>query len=86
MSTPMPMATPEVDTLPAQHESQAGKAVLLGALAGAVAGAALAYAYTRQSGGRKGRLSAARAFKAGMLLLGTARQLAALLEEGEDEV
>ncbi len=85
MNSPTPMKTAET-TLPAAQETQQGKVILLGALVGAMAGAALAYVYSRQGEGRKMRLSPARAFKAGMLLLGTARQLAALLEEVEEEV
>ncbi|HFC08623.1 MAG TPA: hypothetical protein ENJ54_02025 [Chloroflexi bacterium] len=84
MNSPTPMATPET-TLPVVQEPQQGKMILLGALVGAMAGAALAYAYSRRGGARKVRLSASSAFKAGMLLLGTARQLVALLEEAEEE-
>ncbi len=55
-------------------------AVALGAVAGALVGAAVAYALARQKGAVK-QVKPAQALKAGMLVLGTLRQLAALLEE-----
>ncbi len=55
-------------------------ALVVGAFAGAVLGAAAAYFWARQQGAPK-RLDRSRALKAGMLLLGTARQLAALLAD-----
>ncbi len=54
--------------------------LIVGAFAGAMLGAAAAYFWARQQGAPR-RLDRSRALKAGMLLLGTARQLAALLAE-----
>ena len=55
--------------------------VLLGAAAGALVGAAVVYTLARQKSVTV-QLKPAQALKAGMLVLGTMRQLAALLEEG----
>ena len=56
--------------------------VAVGALVGALAGAALAHALTRRSAAV--RISSRTVLKAGVLLLGTMRQLAALLAEEEE--
>jgi len=54
--------------------------LLLGAAAGALVGAALVYAVARQRS-TSVRLTPMQAVKAGALVLGTLRQLAALMEE-----
>jgi len=54
--------------------------LLLGAAAGALVGAAIVYAVARQRPARV-RLTPVQAVKAGALMLGTLRQLAALMEE-----
>ncbi len=54
--------------------------LVVGAFAGALLGAAAAYFWARQHNAPK-RLDRSQALKAGMLLLGTARQLAALLAD-----
>ena len=65
---------------PLTHGEVPTEALLLGAFAGAIFGAAAAYLWAKRQG-VEARLDGKRALKAGMLLLGTARQLAALLAE-----
>ncbi len=83
MSTPTLQS--EADAPARAGRAGQGSLILFGAVAGALTGAALAYLFGRRTGKQEIRLSATRALKAGMLLLGTARQLAALLDEDEGE-
>ena len=81
MSTPTPTSTTETPAIPAQPMRGT---ILVGAVLGAALGAAAAYAFSRRNN-RPQKITAGQVFKAGMLLLGTARQLAALLEEAAEE-
>ncbi len=65
----------------AQKSAVSSTTVLAGALVGAAVGAALAYTLAKKQRTVRLRLSAGQAVKMGMVLLGAARQLAALLEE-----
>jgi len=74
-----PDETPPENTALARPNTTA---VIAGAVLGALAGATLAHALTRRPAAV--RLSSRTALKAGVLLLGTMRQLAALLAEEEE--
>ncbi len=71
----------EAAPVPAQEGAVSGTTVLAGALIGAAVGAALAYTLAQKQRTARLHLTAGQAVKMGMVLLGAARQLAALLEE-----
>ncbi len=70
------------NSTPAPSRLQIMRTVAAGAMLGAMAGAGLAYVAARRNP-RALRLSTPQALKMGMLLLGTFRQIAAMLEEIE---
>jgi len=80
MTTPESMI-PDREHSPANASEAKATVILAGALVGAAVGAALAYAWAREARASRLHLSPSKAIKLSMVLLGTARQMAALLEE-----